>query len=306
MSDPLSTVPVVSVVMPVHNGAKYLREAIDSILNQTFRDFEFIIVDDGSTDESATILADYVRQDARVKVISQINAGITPSLNNGMRAARGEFLARMDCDDLSMPERFEKQVAYLRAHPDCVLVGSQAMMVDPEGLPIRPKHDTSYDHAAIVAALLNKGWPIVHPTVMIRTAVMREIGGYDEQYRAVQDHDLFARLAERGQLANLPDILLHYRQHFNAISFAKAQLQSEMLNQIVRVARERRGMDLPPHLQTTVSRDRSPIKVQTDWVWDALKSGNTATARKHAVKILRSSPGKLSSWKLVIRAYLGK
>src|SRR4051812_26679567 len=124
--------PTVSVLMAVYNGEQYLREAVNSILSQTFKDFEFIIIDDGSTDRSPELLASYARADSRVKLISRPNKGLTKSLNEGLHAARGEFVARMDGDDISLPERFERQVSYLREHPEVVLVGSRVEFIDPD------------------------------------------------------------------------------------------------------------------------------------------------------------------------------
>jgi glycosyltransferase involved in cell wall biosynthesis len=306
MTDTSPDKPAISVLMTVYNGSRFLREAVDSILNQTFRDFELICVDDGSTDESAAILSEFARRDARIKIITQQNTGVTASLNIGLRAARGEFIARMDADDISLPQRFEKQIAYLQSHPDCVLVGSQVLMVDPDAMPIYPKRDTSYDHEQILDALLDKGWPIVHPSVMIRAQVMRSIGGYDEQYRVVQDHDLFLRLADHGRLVNLREILLLYRQHFDAIGYAKAQLQAEMVTLIVRCARARRGLPMNAKLDDTKPRDRSPSHCRKQWVWAAVANGYRATARKHAIALLRESPGQLDSWKLMLHALAGR
>ena len=119
--------PSVSVLMPIHNGEPTLTEAVESVLAQTFGDFELIAVDDGSTDSSLAKLQSFARGDPRVRILSRPNTGIAGALNDSIQQARGEFLVRMDADDIALPQRFEKQVAYFRAHPDCVLVGSRVL-----------------------------------------------------------------------------------------------------------------------------------------------------------------------------------
>ncbi len=133
-----SRTPAVSVVMPLYNARRHLASALDSVLAQTFTDFEIIAVDDGSRDDTLDLLRQYESRDPRVRVLSRPNTGIVGALNDGMRLARADLIARMDGDDLCLPDRFEKQVAYLQQHPDCVLVGSQVLLIDPDGEPICP------------------------------------------------------------------------------------------------------------------------------------------------------------------------
>src|SRR5213082_3006291 len=128
--------PVVSVLMPVYNAQRYLPAAVESILGQTFRDFEFIIIDDGSTDRSGEILRKFAAEDPRIKLISRPNTGYVVALNEALSCASGEFVARMDADDISLPTRFERQVAYLREHTDCVLVGTNVITMDSDGAMI--------------------------------------------------------------------------------------------------------------------------------------------------------------------------
>ena len=123
----------------------------------------------------------------------------------------------MDADDLSLPQRFERQVAYLNEHPECVLVGSQVLLIDTEGAPIRVKGDTQFHHEQIDHAHMNRTWPLVHPTIMVRRSALDAVGGYREKYKWLEDLDLFLRLAEVGKLANLEDVLLHYRLHMSSV-----------------------------------------------------------------------------------------
>jgi glycosyltransferase involved in cell wall biosynthesis len=197
--------------MPVYNAQAYVRQATESILNQTFGDFEFIIINDGSTDDSRKILEELARRDARIRLVSRPNTGYTKALNEALGMARAPYLARMDADDISLPDRFEKQLEYLRAHPECVLVGSRILTIDPFGSPLyEPRHKLV--HEAIEAELLaGVGWAIVHPASMMVREVVDALGGYRPEMEPSEDLDLFLRLAEKGKIANLPEVLLHYR-----------------------------------------------------------------------------------------------
>src|SRR5580700_3628902 len=155
--------PVVSVLMPVFNAQKYLALAVESVLDQTFREFELIAVDDGSSDGSSGILEEFARQDTRVRVISRPNTGIVGALNDALAVARGELLARMDSDDVCLPGRFEAQVKYMREHPEVVLAGTQVMVIDEDGDSIAPLRGLVLEHEQIEQALLATNWPLVHP-----------------------------------------------------------------------------------------------------------------------------------------------
>ncbi len=302
----MTTSPTVSALMAVCNGEKYLRQAVDSVLAQTFRDFEFIIIDDGSRDASLDILEGYAHMDRRIHLISRPNKGLTKSLNEGLQVAKGEFIARMDGDDVSLPTRFEKQVAYLQEHPDIALVGSRVEFIDPDGSPINLKPGMVLTHDEIDAALLRKGWPVVHPAVMMRREAVLKIGGYSEQFLTNQDHDLFLRLAERGRLANLPDVLLQYRQHFESISLAKSKQQGDTVEAILREAYERRGITMPSGLLNSRPKPLSPIDHHRTWCWAALAAGNVRTARKHAMEIFKKTPLSPQAWRMMYCAMRGR
>jgi glycosyltransferase involved in cell wall biosynthesis len=208
--------PLVSVVMPVFNGEKYLSQAIDSILNQTFRDFEFIIIDDGSADGTAKLLQLYARKDARIRILSQRNQGLISTLNRGCEESRGHYIARMDADDISVPDRFAKQVAFLGVHPEVAVVGGAAQFINDQGLlPDGLRHPTE---SAEVAVKLQTYCALAHPTVMMRRKVVKAVGGYRIAFPDAEDYDLWLRIAEGHDLANLPDIVLHYRLHANQVS----------------------------------------------------------------------------------------
>jgi glycosyltransferase involved in cell wall biosynthesis len=296
--------------MPVYKARRYLRLAMDSILAQTFGDFELIAVDDGSTDDSLAILRQYEAADARVRIISRANTGIVGALNDGLAAARGEFVARMDSDDLAALDRFEKQVAFLREHPDHVLVGSQVLLIDPDGEKLCPKSDTEYTHEKIDAAHLNHRWPLVHPTVMMRREAVNAVHGYRTKYQWLEDLDLFLRLAEVGKLASLPDVLLHYRLHPGSVCHTREEDQDVIRPELYREVYERRGI-APPQGNNkgrpdTVRRLGRPGERDKLWGWWALIGGNVRIARKYAFRTVRAAPFTVDSWRLVFCALRGR
>ena len=179
--------PLISVCMPVYNAGKYLADAVESILGQTFADFEFLILDDGSTDDSLEILRRYADRDPRIRLTSRPNKGLVASLNELIDQSRGEFIARMDGDDISLPERFQKQVDYLRAHPGCLLVGSRVRLIDPEGDPLCD-WCTLQDHEAIDASYLRgqRDTLVSHPVIMMRRDAVLAIGKY-RPFEVIED-----------------------------------------------------------------------------------------------------------------------
>jgi glycosyltransferase involved in cell wall biosynthesis len=295
--------------MPVYNGERYLRPALDSILAQTFADFELIAVDDGSRDASLPTLREYEAKDSRVRVVSRANTGIVGALNDGLDAARGELIARMDADDISLPQRLEKQVAFLRANPDHVLVGSQVMLIDPEGADLCPKRDTEFTHDRIDSAHLNHRWPLVHPTVLMRKSALDAVGRYRTKYQWLEDLDLFLRLAEVGKLSSVPDVLLRYRLHTGSVCHTHEADQDAIRPALYAEVYQRRGMTAPAAQQREAGDGRSlgePGVRDRVWGWWALIGGNVKTARKYAFRALRSTPLDMESWRLMYCAIRGR
>jgi glycosyltransferase involved in cell wall biosynthesis len=295
--------PPLTVLLSVHNGRRYLREAVQSILDQSFGDFEFLIINDGSTDDSLEILNEFAQSDSRIRIVSRANRGLTVTLNEGITLARGEFIARMDADDIALPDRLEKQLTYLQDNPECVLVGSRVLLVDPDGLPIR-EICNQQSHEDIDYSLMTHGWPLVHPAVTLRASAVRAIGGYSEKYRTNQDHDLFLRLAEHGRLANLPDTLLKYRQHEKSISMGNVKKRIDPLEKILEEAHRRRGTI--SIVKKASPRALSKITHHQNWAWAALAAGHLATARKHALAAIAKMPLSLQSWRMLYCALRGR
>lgn len=302
--------PLVSVVMPAYNARRYVAEAIDSVLAQNFADFEFLIIDDGSTDGTGDLLQDYSGRDRRIRVINQPNSGVGAALNRGIEQSRGRYIARMDSDDACMPDRFEKQVDYLNRNPDCVLVGCRVLMIDQDGCPLFEMESVQTTHEQIDRLLMEARWSIVHPSVMMQTNVVRKVGGYNNDLVPVEDHDLFLRLAEVGKLANLPEILLKYRKHpMNSVRVL-ADRRVNALKRVMDAAWERRGItdrSQYPAILPDVDRDdpQREVKQKRNWGWQCLRSGNVAIARKYAFASLRSAPMEPESWRLMYCALRG-
>jgi glycosyltransferase involved in cell wall biosynthesis len=209
--------PKISVVMSVFNGGRYLAQALDSIFQQSFADFELIAIDDGSSDRSAEILRE--RRDPRLRVITnEVNIGLTRSLNRGLAAARGLYVARHDADDVSHPDRFARQAAFLDANPSFALVGARLRIIDEHGR-LQSSREVSPSSELGVRWTLLFSSPFAHSSVMFRrTIVYGELGGYDESFQFNQDFELWSRLSERHGALNLREALLDYRAHRESIA----------------------------------------------------------------------------------------
>ncbi len=201
--------PQISVIMPVYNGEKYLREALESVLHQTFTNFEFIIINDGSTDKSAEIIKSYT--DERIVYINNgANLGLSKSFNKAIDIARGEYIARMDADDISFPKRFERQVSFLGRHPHVDIVGTSLEFIDETGKQLG-RYDKQVDHMDVKFSSLFST-PMMHPTVMGKTSVFKS-HHYNEGLHNSEDYELWSRLLFQTQthFANIHEPLLLYR-----------------------------------------------------------------------------------------------
>jgi len=232
--------PRVTVLMSVHDGGRWLRPAIDSVLAQTWTDFEFIIIDDASTDDSAAQVV--AANDPRIRLVRlPENIGLTRSLNVGLREARGEFLARHDSDDLSGPQRLTKQVAFLETRPTTAVVGAQGRLIDADG---RSRGNRNLPlEATSVRWLSLFDNPVIHTAAMFRAAMVRdEFGGYDESFATCQDYDLWTRIMARYEVRNLPERLVEVREHGGSISALRRSEGTEAVRRVVgRIATKAAG-----------------------------------------------------------------
>lgn len=199
----------VSVLLPVRDGAAYLREALDSVLAQTLAELELVVVDDGSRDATPEILQGY--RDPRMRVVRQERRGLVTALRQGLEATWAPYVARMDADDVALPRRLERQVAVLDEVSGAGLVVPGVAVVDPDGRVVE-RIVLPAGHGDVVRRLLLRN-PITHGAVVLRRAAVEEVGGYREQYGANEDYDLWRRLARGWELRAIPDVLYRYRRH---------------------------------------------------------------------------------------------
>ena len=264
--------PKISVIIPVHNGEKYLKETLESIIHQTFRDFELLVIDDGSTDRSLQIINDYAKTDDRITVYQNIeNKGIAFTTNFGIGQAKGNFIAVSDQDDISFPERLERQIKYFEQHPEIHVLGAQIINTDPNlqkpgrvsSFPVTPG---AYRWMQLFGCMT------INSTVMIRRAVFSEYGFRYGNFKTASDYDMFAKLGPVCKLANYPQPLMYHRRHENAVSIIHSEIQRQELYDIIRFQvlnligeelsdNQISGIVLPKHQK----KERQIINAQTEW-----------------------------------------
>lgn len=224
------TVPKLSVILPVYNGAAWLREAVDSVLSQDFADFELIAINDGSTDNSGAILDAYA--DPRMRVVHQANAGLAVTLNRAVTWARADLIARQDADDICLPGRFRAQMAWMDTHPECVALGAWSRIMVGEKITERGHAHPTTNGELQWMMLFDNGF--VHSTVMLRKAAALAAGNYPTEpaRRIPEDFDLWSHMAFQGELHNLPEPFLIYREVPTSISREKADLIRRRVREI--------------------------------------------------------------------------
>jgi glycosyltransferase involved in cell wall biosynthesis len=211
-------VPKVSVVIPAYNVGEFLRQCLESILNQSFDDFEIVVVDDASTDDSLNILQEYARQDTRLRVLkNERNMGVSATTNQAIRAARSQYVARMDADDLMCQDRLQKQLDFLEKNPDHVLVGGQVRMINQDGETIRYKKFPIH-HDEIISIIF-LGMPAQQGAIMVNTARLpHDFVWYREGIKTAEEIELFFKLLKYGKFANLRETVIDYRERANSLS----------------------------------------------------------------------------------------
>lgn len=207
--------PAVSVILPVFNAAPYVQKAVQSILEQSFKDFELLLLDDGSTDASREIVRALAGQDGRIRLVQRENKGLIATLNEGLSLSRAALIARMDADDISLPQRLELQCARMNADPKVVVLGGAIQYMNETGSIGR---SVTYPMGQEVDSALLWGSPLAHPTTMLRTDVARRAGGYSTMFLYAEDYAFWLRLRNYGCIDNLPQTLLRYRVHRKSTS----------------------------------------------------------------------------------------
>lgn len=253
--------PRITVLMPVYNAGAFLREAIDSILSQSFRPFEFLIIDDGSTDESAGIIASY--RDPRIRLIrNPENLGITPTLNKGIALASCELIARMDADDISHPHRLQKQFGFMKRNPKCALLSTWARVISEDKKFIRLER---YRSNFYYYNLTFECW-MYHPTIMFRKSAVQQVGMYTMPYS--EDYDLFWRISTRFPIANLAEPLVDYRITATSLNAVQKKAEYDQANEqnVIRNIRYYMGDDflIPAEVMECLRHNFKPLLAQYD------------------------------------------
>jgi glycosyltransferase involved in cell wall biosynthesis len=230
--------PRISVVLAVYNGAEGIEASIRSVLEQSVQDLELIVIDDGSTDGTAQILAGLQQVDSRIVVVRQQNSGLSTALNSGIAMARGVYIARQDADDVSLPERFERQAAWLDAHHAVAALGTAADIIDAGGGVVGSLAVCRGGRAVKRGLMALRNTP-VHGSMMMRRAALEATGGYRDAFRAGQDYDLWLRLSARFEIDNLPDVLYQWRLSAEGVYATRRAMQLKYAGIALAFARER-------------------------------------------------------------------
>ena len=280
--------PSVSVLMPARNAQRFVAETIRSLQAQTMGQWELVVVDDGSTDDTPRILADFAKSDPRIRIVRQEGAGLVAALQRGLQECRCEHVARIDADDLARPERLALQVRHMESDPACVAVGGAIQHVDEDGDPVMLE-SFPLCHEAIDDNLVHGRAAMAHPAVMFRRSVVQSIGGY-RPMKIAEDLDLWLRLAEVGRLANLEEVVLDYRRHGTSLVQATMDVRNECVNAVLADARQRRGMPPIPPSKRKKRRQSAGMTLHGKLARMAARSGHPRVAWKHLAKQWRHSP----------------
>lgn len=296
MAQGLST-PQVSVVMSVYNGAAYLQAALDSILHQSFRDFELLVIDDGSTDGTAAILQ--ACADQRLQVITQANQGLVASLNHGIELAKAEIIARHDADDQSEPERFAQQYAALQADPKVVLIGSSMAVMDTAGKRLHT-HYVLLNDAELKQELLIRS-PFAHGSTMFRKQAVAAAGGYRQTDWPAEDYGLWLRLAAQGAFMNLDAPLYVYRENRAGISLQNQTAQAAAVDRLQSTAWQQRQHLLPRRIRVAAYAKLPMGQFRIERITHNLLFGLRKSVRHGSLGTFRSSLRLLLSDKAITR-----
>jgi glycosyltransferase involved in cell wall biosynthesis len=281
--------PKISVIIPVYNSEKYLDEAVQSILDQTFSEFELIIINDGSTDSSLAMLKKWAEKDRRIRLFDQENAGRSFTRNRGLELAESEYIAMLDSDDIALPTRLEVHYEFMENNPEVVIVGAQIEGICMKGLSLFYSGTPLFDHNEIETALLNDhGVQLCQGASLMRKSAALKVGGYNEKYTVGEDTDLFLRMALIGKLANVSNVLLKYRQHIE--SATNASNSDIYRNSMLRIEKAwlDRGETSPPDFKhwSEGMQVRTPKDDLLQWGWNALAKRDKKITKYYAKRLL--------------------
>jgi glycosyltransferase involved in cell wall biosynthesis len=293
--------PTISVIMPVYNGGEYVRASINSIISQSYLDFELLVIDDGSTDGTADIVRSF--EDLRVSLIPQPHLGVAGALQRGLEAAKGRYIARMDADDVSDSTRFVRQVGFLDRHTDVVLVGTWASVIDSAGQATGETWQVEVNDNLLRTRLcvLNR---FIHGSVMMRREALTLVGGYRSHFLTAEDYDLWLRLGEIGSIANLPIPLYQLRLHNGSKSVLEGSLCSDytLKAQAMAVQRAIRGRDELGYVRPVAGSTVRGFTL-TEWANGYLERGMRRAAHNLALRVVAVRPYDLRAWRVLYRCH---
>lgn len=300
--------PSLSVIIPVFNGQEFIEESVSSILRQSFSDFELIIIDDGSTDRTLKIITEMSRHDARVMLFSRENKGLVFTLNELLQKSTADLVARMDADDVSLPERFRTQVDFLENNPDVVLVGSSVQLIDSRGRYLTTLSQP-LGNSEIQKNLLQGHTCVTHPAAMFRRESVMMVGGYRQEFYPAEDLDLWLRLGELGKIANISEPHLRYRIHQESISGKNVLKQREAAKKSCTEAELRRNMPESLFEAGNPWRPGDDKKSRHEFFlkygWWAYRNGQMRTSLIYGLKGMRLFPFSIHAWVLAVKSLTG-
>lgn len=294
--------PELTVLMNVFNAEKYLNLAIESILEQTYTDFEFIIINDGSKDSSEAIIQKYAQLDPRIIFLSRENKGIVASANEGIALSSTKYIARMDADDIALPNRLEEEMNFLKENEDVVCVGSGSIIIDDEGYELTVWSIPTKDYD-IQKLLMAGHCPLANPSVIFRKDAAIKVGCYREEFGTAEDYDLFLRLGEVGKLANINKPLIKYRFLSGSVSGKNQIQQRETMRLACSEAWKRRGIKsvfTAGEYWRPINTRNSKHKFSLEFGWWAYNYKNKPAAIKYGIKSIKLKPWDINGWKLFI------
>lgn len=299
-------IPEITVLMPVYNAEKYLRRALESVLNQTFKNFEFLIINDGSTDTTVNIINSY--NDPRIRIVTQENAGVAKALNKGLNLASCELIARIDADDICTLDRLEKQVDFMNKNPEYIVIGSDCNAIDENGEFIYKQVNISYEHEDILKTMY-KYCPFMHTSVMLRKSFALKVGGYPERAHNFEDHLLWIKMSSLGKFKNFTEVLGSFSINPESVTMDDRDMGEEF-GRLKRKAIETGEITEQEELRILVCKNRfSPREkrksyyrmVAKKYLWNNYEPRK---ARKHLIKVIKMEPLKMSNYFLLGMSFL--